>query len=159
MNHLKQLIWSDVLNRLIRHDKRLLLPSKLSERCFHAIATESAASFKISFIIHRDLEIIKAKQEQMRQKPEPGSELLFGHQFSDHMLEIEWTAKKGWSRPLICPLHDFAMHPAAKVLHYANELFEGMKAYRSDDDKINLFRMEKNMERMYRSAVRAALPF
>uniref|UniRef100_A0A8R1Y148 Branched-chain-amino-acid aminotransferase n=2 Tax=Onchocerca TaxID=6281 RepID=A0A8R1Y148_ONCVO len=158
MNHLKQLIWSDVLNRLIRHNRRLLLPSKLSGCCFHAITTESAASFKICFIIHCDLEIIEAKQEQMQQRPKPGSELLFGHLFSDHMLEIEWTAEKGWSRPLICPLHDLTMHPAAKVLHYASELFEGMKAFRSDDDKINLFRAEKNMERMYRSAVRAALP-
>ncbi|VBB30070.1 unnamed protein product [Acanthocheilonema viteae] len=71
---------------------------------------------------------------------------------------IEWTEKKGWSRPLICPLHDLVVHPAAKVLHYAVELFEGMKAYRCDDNKIILFRPEKNMERMYRSAARAALP-
>ncbi|CAG9532438.1 unnamed protein product [Cercopithifilaria johnstoni] len=151
---LTELISSNVLNGLIRRGRSLLLPSKLAGSCFHAITAASASS---SFM-HRDLEIIKAKREQMRQKPEPGSELLFGHQFSDHMLEIKWTEQKGWSRPLICPLHDLVIHPAAKALHYAVELFEGMKAYRRDDGKINLFRPEKNMERMCRTATRAALP-
>uniref|UniRef100_A0A0R3S2Q7 Branched-chain-amino-acid aminotransferase n=1 Tax=Elaeophora elaphi TaxID=1147741 RepID=A0A0R3S2Q7_9BILA len=154
MNYLTELIASDVLNGLIRRGRPLLLPSKLTGFSSHAI---TAAPFASSFM-HRDLEIIEAKREQIKQKPKPGSKLLFGHRFSDHMLEIEWTAGKGWSRPLICPLHDLVVHPAAKVFQYAVELFEGMKAYRCDDDKINLFRPEKNMERLYRSAVRSALP-
>ncbi|VIO87247.1 Uncharacterized protein BM_BM4739 [Brugia malayi] len=127
MKYLINLASSDVLTRLIRCGRPLLLPSKLAGCCLHAVATTPAVfSFK-----HRDLEVIKVRRERMQQKPEPESELLFGHQFSDHMLE---------------------------VFHYAVELFEGMKAYRCDDDKINLFRPEKNMERMCRSAARAALP-
>ncbi|MCP9265755.1 Branched-chain-amino-acid aminotransferase [Dirofilaria immitis] len=121
MNHLTQLVRPNVLNRFIRRDRWLSLSSKLSGCHFHKTTT------------HCDLEIIKVKQEKMQQKPEPGSELLF-----DRM-----DGEKGWSRPLICPLHDLIMHPAAKVLHYATELFEGMKAYRCDDGRINLFRVEK----------------
>uniref|UniRef100_A0A915PTP6 Branched-chain-amino-acid aminotransferase n=1 Tax=Setaria digitata TaxID=48799 RepID=A0A915PTP6_9BILA len=147
-NHFAEFVACDVLNGLIRYGERLLSPSKLCGCSLHTLSTTSDPP---SFM-HRDLEIIKAKTEQMQQKPGPGTELSFGRYFSDHMLEISW------SRPLICPLHDLVLHPAAKVFHYAAELFEGMKAYRSHNNKINLFRPEKNMERMYRSAVRAALP-
>ncbi|VDM95833.1 unnamed protein product [Thelazia callipaeda] len=107
---------------------------------------------------HKDLEIVKIKADQMRLKPDPKSKLRFGHTFSDHMLEITWSNEKGWSRPLISPIHDLSLHPASKVFHYAVELFEGMKAYRNESNKIYLFRPEKNMERMYQSAIRSALP-
>ncbi|KHJ88300.1 hypothetical protein OESDEN_11908, partial [Oesophagostomum dentatum] len=74
------------------------------------------------------------------------------------MLEVDYEAGKGWSKPVIRPYCNFSIDPAAKVLHYACELFEGMKAYRGDDNKIRLFRPELNMARMRRSADRSSLP-
>ena len=84
-------------------------------------------------------------------------ELQFGTTFTDHMLEIKWSEASGWKNPIISPLHNFDFHPASKVLHYAQTLFEGMKAYHCVDGKVRLFRPEMNMERMLRSAKRAGL--
>jgi len=74
------------------------------------------------------------------------------------MFEVEWTEGKGWDTPTIVPFHNFSIHPAAKVLHYAPELFEGLKAYRGVDGKIRMFRPDMNMKRMLTSAERASLP-
>lgn len=74
------------------------------------------------------------------------------------MLEIEWSDADGWSRPRIGPLRNLSLHPSAKVLHYASELFEGMKAFRGVDGKVRLFRPEMNMNRMKASAVRSCFP-
>lgn len=91
--------------------------------------------------------------------PTDYNSIRFGSLFSDHMLSVEWTADHGWHKPKIHPLRPFDMHPAAKVLHYAPELFEGMKAYRGvEDGAIRLFRPELNMKRMNSSASRACLP-
>jgi branched-chain amino acid aminotransferase len=89
--------------------------------------------------------------------PEDSSKLPFGHVFTDHMLTINWS-HGNWSKPNIEPLKHFSIHPAAKVLHYAIELFEGMKAYRGVDGKVRLFRPDLNMSRMHRSTHRSALP-
>merc|ERR1711970_639545 len=59
--------------------------------------------------------------------PTDFNSIRFGSLFSDHMLSVEWTADHGWHKPKIHTLRPFDMHPAAKVLHYAPELFEGMK--------------------------------
>ncbi|XP_072777682.1 branched-chain-amino-acid aminotransferase, mitochondrial isoform X1 [Taeniopygia guttata] len=90
--------------------------------------------------------------------PPPPQELLFGKVFTDHMLTVEWSRSGGWGRPQIRPFQELRLHPAASALHYAVELFEGLKAFRGDDDKIRLFRPELNMERMQRSARRVCLP-
>lgn len=74
------------------------------------------------------------------------------------MFEAEWTETAGWGKPRICPIHNLQLHPAAKVLHYATELFEGSKAYRGPDDKIRVFRLDLNMKRMNSSAQRILLP-
>ncbi|XP_074019657.1 branched-chain-amino-acid aminotransferase, cytosolic isoform X1 [Numenius arquata] len=74
------------------------------------------------------------------------------------MLTIEWSLASGWEKPYIKPLGNLSLHPASSSLHYAIELFEGMKAYRGVDGKIRLFRPTLNMDRMARSAIRAALP-
>ena len=84
-------------------------------------------------------------------------ELVFGSTFTDHMLEIKWSAAKGWQKPVISPLHNFSFHPAAKVLHYAQTLFEGMKAYHCVDGKVRLFRPDMNMKRMLRATKRMGL--
>jgi branched-chain amino acid aminotransferase len=82
----------------------------------------------------------------------------FGTHFSDHMLTIEWTPEKGWYDARITPYGPITLDPAAAVLHYAQETFEGMKAYRHDDDSLWLFRPEANADRMIRSSHRLALP-
>ncbi|PAV75677.1 hypothetical protein WR25_15172 isoform B [Diploscapter pachys] len=94
----------------------------------------------------------------MKPKPAKDAILKFGHLYSDHMLSADWDDKNGWTMPQITPVRNLSIHPGAKVLHYASELFEGMKAYRGIDNKIRMFRPDMNMARMKRTAKRAALP-
>lgn len=88
----------------------------------------------------------------------PDENLVFGRSFSDHMLEIEWDAKTGWDLPRIVPFHDLQLHPAASALHYAIQCFDGLKAYRSPDNRPLLFRPIENMKRLRTSAARLGLP-
>lgn len=85
-------------------------------------------------------------------------ELGFGKTFTDHMVDICWSERGGWHRPRVQPYGPIAMDPAAAVLHYAQEVFEGLKAYRHADGSIWTFRPEQNAARMQRSARRLALP-
>ncbi|XP_045469538.1 branched-chain-amino-acid aminotransferase, cytosolic isoform X2 [Harmonia axyridis] len=99
-----------------------------------------------------------AEPDQLRLKPDV-SELKFGQIFTDHMLKIFYHERLGgWQKPVIIPFENISLHPAAKVLHYAVELFEGMKAYRGVDGKIRLFRPDLNMDRMNSSALSSGLP-
>lgn len=84
--------------------------------------------------------------------------LPFGTHFTDHMLEVEWTAERGWGAPRIVPFHNLSVHPAAHALHYAVEIFEGMKAYHTQSGGAQLFRPVDNMIRMNLSAQRLCLP-
>jgi branched-chain amino acid aminotransferase len=88
----------------------------------------------------------------------PASELKFGQTFTDHMLVVKWSKADGWKAPEIKPYGDLSVDPSASVFHYATCLFEGMKAYKSRDGKIRLFRPEMNMARMNESAHRLAFP-
>ncbi|CAN5204375.1 MAG: branched-chain amino acid aminotransferase [Nocardioides sp.] len=82
----------------------------------------------------------------------------FGTHFTDHMFVVEWTPDLGWHDARVVPYGPVVLDPAAAVLHYAQETFEGMKAYRHDDDSIWSFRPEANAARMARSSARMALP-
>jgi len=82
----------------------------------------------------------------------------FGDHFSDHMAVALWTKTGGWSRDRIEPYGPFRMDPATAVLHYAQEIFEGMKAYRHADGSIWLFRPDANARRLNSSAARMMLP-
>ncbi|XP_017129948.1 branched-chain-amino-acid aminotransferase, cytosolic [Drosophila elegans] len=105
------------------------------------------------------LSVRLAAPEQLQPKPDNDGELGFGRLFTDHMLKIYYhKSLGGWQRPEITPLENLVMHPAAKVLHYAVELFEGMKAYRGVDGKIRIFRPDMNMNRMNLAAQRSGLP-
>ncbi|KAJ3545306.1 hypothetical protein NM688_g5638 [Phlebia brevispora] len=95
------------------------------------------------------------------QKPKPipaPSSLVFGHTFTDHMINIPWTAQSGWGSPEIKPYAPLSIEPSATVFHYAQGLFEGLKAYRDANGRITLFRPDMNMRRMNASAARIALP-
>jgi branched-chain amino acid aminotransferase len=82
----------------------------------------------------------------------------FGKYFSDHMVRITWTAGTGWHTPEVVPYGPLLLDPAASVLHYAQEIFEGMKAYRHEDGSVWTFRPQANAARFKRSAQRLALP-
>lgn len=82
----------------------------------------------------------------------------FGTHFTDHMLTVEWTPEKGWHDARITAYGPLTLDPATAVLHYAQETFEGMKAYRHEDGSIWTFRPFENAERMKRSSHRLALP-
>lgn len=82
----------------------------------------------------------------------------FGRWFTDHMATAKWTPAGGWHDHRIGPLEPFSMHPSTAVLHYAQEIFEGLKAYRHADGSVWLFRPDANARRFARSAARLALP-
>ncbi len=82
----------------------------------------------------------------------------FGTSFSDHMVMIEWDEERGWHDATIGPYRPLQIDPACAVLHYAQEIFEGLKAYRRADGEIALFRPEANAARFNASARRLAMP-
>lgn len=82
----------------------------------------------------------------------------FGLHFTDHMAHVRWTADAGWHGHEVRPYGPLTLDPAAAVLHYGQEIFEGIKAYRHADGSVWSFRPEKNAERFRRSARRLALP-
>jgi branched-chain amino acid aminotransferase len=82
----------------------------------------------------------------------------FGSFFTDHMFTVRWNPGEGWHEATITPYGPLTLDPATAVFHYAQEIFEGLKAYRHDDGSIWTFRPEANAERMVRSSRRLALP-
>ena len=90
-------------------------------------------------------------------KQKPTSELGFGKYFSDHMLIINYENGK-FLEPEIMPYQNIELDPAAMVLHYGQEIFEGLKAYRTSSNEINLFRPYENAKRMNTSAERLCMP-
>lgn len=83
--------------------------------------------------------------------------LSFGNTFTDHMLVCDYREGK-WSKPIIKPYEPFLIDPSAKVFHYGQAIFEGMKAYKDENDDVWLFRPDQNLERFNKSAVRMAMP-
>jgi branched-chain amino acid aminotransferase len=90
-------------------------------------------------------------------KPDYEQPLPFGVVHTDHMMEVDWNVKNGWGKPYISPYHNLQIDPRNSTLHYGIELFEGMKAFKNQNNLL-LFRPEKNMERMNRSASKICLP-
>jgi len=82
----------------------------------------------------------------------------FGTTFSDHMFTQEYDPISGWNNALISPYHSLSLDPSAAVFHYSQEIFEGLKAYRTSTGVINLFRPEENIKRFNRSANRMVMP-
>lgn len=82
----------------------------------------------------------------------------FGSNFSEHMVTIDWTEGRGWHDATIGPRQPIPLDPACAVLHYAQEIFEGLKAYRQPDGGMALFRPYENAARFNRSAARLAMP-
>ena len=95
--------------------------------------------------------------QNKKTKPAP-KDMLFGVNFTDHMFVMEYHPDNGWHNARITPYGDIALSPAAMVLHYGQELFEGMKAYRTESGEIQLFRPTKNVERMNWTCDRLCIP-
>ena len=96
--------------------------------------------------------------DQLQPKPTDENALGFGKIHTDHMFLMDYVEGKGWHNPRIVPYGPFNLDPAALVLHYGQEIFEGLKAYRAKDGGINLFRPAGNVDRMESSCVRMCIP-
>ncbi len=92
-----------------------------------------------------------------KEKPD-SSALGFGKIFTDHMFIMDFSREKGWYDARIVPFENISIHPASTVLHYGSEIFEGLKAYRRADGKVQMFRPIENIRRMNNSAERLCLP-
>ncbi len=98
------------------------------------------------------------KRTTLKQKPEKGERLGFGHYFTDYMFTMKYTAEKGWHDAKIEPNEPKPFDLATSIFHYAQGIFEGMKAFRQPDGKIGVFRPNENWARMNRSATRMCIP-
>ena len=97
-------------------------------------------------------------REDKREKPQDMSKVKFGKTFSDHMFLMNYDSQKGWHDARIVPHGPIPMDPGAMVFHYAQEIFEGMKAYRTESGAIQFFRPFENIRRMARSGERVSMP-
>ena len=104
------------------------------------------------------LEIKIEKNRQPKEKPTDETRLGFGKLFTDHMFLMDYAEGQGWHDPRILPYGPLAMDPATTVFHYAQEVFEGMKAYRTAEGEIQLFRPECNGQRMVDTCDRMCIP-
>ncbi|MEU1802189.1 branched-chain amino acid aminotransferase [Streptomyces sp. NPDC019937] len=82
----------------------------------------------------------------------------FGRHFTDHMVTIKWTEGRGWHEAQLVPYAPLSLDPANMTLHYAQTIFEGLKAYRQPDGSVATFRPDQNAERFQASARRMAMP-
>ena len=103
------------------------------------------------------MEIKITKTTQPKEKPE-SSTLGFGKVFTDHMFIMDYSEEAGWHDARIVPFGPLSLHPASTVFHYGVEIFEGLKAYRRADGRVQLFRPMENICRLNRSAERLCLP-
>lgn len=104
------------------------------------------------------MDIAIEKSQDLKPKPEGESTLGFGRIFTDHIFKMNYTADKGWHNARIEPFKELCLHPAASVLHYGQEIFEGIKAFYSQGDEILLFRPEDYASRFEVSAERMCMP-
>jgi branched-chain amino acid aminotransferase len=104
-----------------------------------------------------DINFLPLPVEKMKDKIKDESQLGFGKYFTDRLLIIEWKAGQGWHDARIQPYAPFVLDPACLVFHYAQEIFEGLKAYKWADGRIALFRPEMNARRFNQSAERMCM--
>ncbi len=103
------------------------------------------------------IEIHPVPPDKRKPKPQP-SELGFGQHFTDHMFMMDYIHDKGWINARIVPYQPIELDPAALILHYAQAVFEGLKAYHGEDGRIRLFRPIMNARRLNASAERLCMP-
>ena len=104
------------------------------------------------------MEIKFIESQNLKAKPAPDQSLGFGHIFTDYMFVMPYDEGQGWHNPEIRPYAPIELSPAAICLHYGQTVFEGLKAYRTGDGKIQLFRPEENFKRFNQSNERLVIP-
>jgi len=97
------------------------------------------------------------KADQLKPLPDQ-SKLGFGTIFTDHMFNMDYNPDEGWHNPRIEPYAPISMEPSTMVLHYGQAVFEGLKAYRTADSRIQLFRPRDNFKRLNRSCRMLCIP-
>lgn len=97
---------------------------------------------------------IKDRVEKVVLPDNPG----FGVLFTDHVFEMDYNPGEGWHNPVIKPLEDLSIHPATMFIHYGQAVFEGLKAYRTENGDIAIFRPEEHFKRLNRSNGRICIP-
>ena len=105
-----------------------------------------------------NIQIHKIPDDELKKKPNSDSQLGFGRIVTDYMFMMQYTNGKGWHNAEIKKLENISLPPSAVVLHYAQAIFEGLKAYYRADGSISLFRPDKNVVRLNRSADRICMP-
>lgn len=108
---------------------------------------------KLTFAINRNPDAVPVA-DRAKVLADPG----FGRVFTDHMAIIRYTEGKGWHSAEVAPRKPLSLDPAAAVLHYAQEIFEGLKAYKGNDGNLAMFRPDANARRYQQSARRLAMP-
>ena len=103
------------------------------------------------------MEITVTRAETLKPKPDQ-TKLGFGTIFTDYMFNMDYSPAKGWHAPRIEPYAPLSLDPATMFLHYAQGVFEGLKAYRTDSGDLQLFRPQENMKRLNRSCRRLCIP-
>ena len=106
----------------------------------------------------RKIRICAVDAANRRPRPPGEDRLGFGVHFSDHMFCMDYERGRGWHSPRVQPYGPLSLDPAALVLHYGQEVFDGLKAFRTGEDAVRLFRPRDYMERMNRSAERLCMP-
>lgn len=104
------------------------------------------------------MDIKITKTQTPKAKPQDENKLGFGQIYTDHMFCMKYDEGKGWHSAEVVPYAPFSLDPASMVFHYAQECFEGMKAYRRPDGGVQLFRPEKNAQRMAKTHSRLCIP-
>lgn len=105
-----------------------------------------------------EIKIKKAPLKNRKAKPVDESKLGFGKIFTDHFFNVKYKEGRGWYDAVIEPYRKLELDPTAMCLHYGQEIFEGLKAYRGKEDSIYLFRPSENIKRMNASAERLCMP-
>ena len=103
-----------------------------------------------------EIEIIERKE--LKEKPAAGVELGFGKLFTDYMFSMVYEEGKGWHDAKISPYEALPFDPSTSVLHYAQGVFEGAKAFKNEKGEIRVFRLSENIARMNRSCDRMCMP-
>ncbi len=104
------------------------------------------------------MEKIKFELAAREKKVELPDNLGFGKIFTDHVFEMVYNKEKGWHNPVIKPLENLSLHPGTSYLHYAQGIFEGLKAFKTVSDQAVIFRPENHIKRLNHSAKRVCIP-
>ena len=121
---------------------------------------KNSAIITVYYFLSTEVIMLSIKYELVTTKKEKPdyNKLGFGNYFTDHMFMMNYTEGKGWHDARIVPYQNLSLDPATMVFHYAQEMFEGLKAYRTPDGSVQLFRPDQNIARMNRTNERMCIP-